>query len=288
MIETLQKNLSRFDTSYFFEHASQKQYAERGYVVTKLFDGNTVNLVRQKLLSIRNNIHEDVTNGVFATGCSPNFDLRNITGEVIDEYVKANIHLIINPENADFLGGTMLLKAPGPTGLLGPHIDNPIVDEEVTSSIFAWIPLEDVDETNGCVHVLPESHRLGHPTRGMYTTYPYREFDDFVYEHAVPVKMKAGEVLMLDHALIHFSYPNKTDKERIAIAFGIKPKNAPQLHFYKNPEQNLVSVYEIDRQFYFYGDIFNAPPANYRVIRQAEPSENHFSRKDFENFFSAI
>ncbi|MBS14425.1 MAG: hypothetical protein CME19_22905 [Gemmatimonadetes bacterium] len=84
--------------------------------------------------------------------------------------------------------------------------------------VSVWIPLVDVDENNGCLYVLPGSHRWGllEGNRGadnlMITT---EEVDKRGKPTALP--MSQGDILFFSNLIFHSSKPNTTDKVRWSV-----------------------------------------------------------------------
>jgi len=94
------------------------------------------------------------------------------------------------------------------------HQDEFFIPTRDRSLTAAWIALDDATTENGCLWVLPGSHRAG-------VIYPDREHEDprfdcsieaydFPYsdDDAVPVEIPAGSVLLFNGYLLHRSLPN--------------------------------------------------------------------------------
>jgi phytanoyl-CoA hydroxylase len=92
-------------------------------------------------------------------------------------------------------------------------------DELVTCFIY----LDDADETNGCLHVVPGSHG----GKRIYQLKPgdYFEVDPSQIEQdkIVPVPLKAGEMIFFDAYLLHFSDINHSPVPRRAIIYTYNP-----------------------------------------------------------------
>lgn len=93
------------------------------------------------------------------------------------------------------------------------------------SKLIVWIPLDDVHLGNGCIHVIPGSHKAGtlpwHRARG--ETHQKRTNPEFVpTEKAVAVEMTAGSVLCFDQHLLHSSAKVPGDEPRRAYRFAVK------------------------------------------------------------------
>ena len=93
------------------------------------------------------------------------------------------------------------------------HQDNGYAAIHPATNLTIWIALDDVDTQNGCVWVLPESHRQGllpHAAAGADNW--YLEVD--VEGQGVPAEMKAGEAIMFSGLTLHRSLLNRSDSPR--------------------------------------------------------------------------
>lgn len=95
------------------------------------------------------------------------------------------------------------------------HQDNgytPLVPEEY---VTCWLALDDAELDNGCLWVIPGSHRQGtlphHNGAG-----PFRVGHDGPDLDGVPVPVERGSVLVFSSLLMHRSGPNTTDRPRRA------------------------------------------------------------------------
>jgi len=95
------------------------------------------------------------------------------------------------------------------------HQDEIYIPTRDRSLIGAWIAIDDATVENGCLWILPGSHRSGY-------LYPQRdhgrpdEFDSSRESHgfeesdAVPVEVKAGTVVFFNGYLLHRSFKNRS------------------------------------------------------------------------------
>ena len=84
--------------------------------------------------------------------------------------------------------------------------------------ISVWIPLVDVDERNGCLHLLPGSHQWGLLGGARDAERVVRMFED-VEQRAKPVvlPMRRGDVLAFSNLTCHASTLNTTDEMRWSV-----------------------------------------------------------------------
>lgn len=89
--------------------------------------------------------------------------------------------------------------------------------------VTCFIYLDQADATNGCLQVIPGSH-IGKPIL------PFRSGSRFEVDpayvdtrQAVPVPLRAGEMIFFDPYLLHFSDLNRSSTPRRAIIFTYHP-----------------------------------------------------------------
>jgi phytanoyl-CoA hydroxylase len=79
--------------------------------------------------------------------------------------------------------------------------------------IAAWVALDDCDEANGQMTVIPGSHQKGLlPVEKADLSVSFTNGQSVIPEgmSQIGVEMKAGDVLFFGGFIIHGSYPNKT------------------------------------------------------------------------------
>jgi phytanoyl-CoA hydroxylase len=111
-----------------------------------------------------------------------------------------------------------------PSGLPGQawHQDERFIPTRDRSLLGAWIALDDATIDNGCLWVMPGSHRNGYlwPTK-MHERPDEFDFADEAYgfdeSASVPVEVKAGAVVFFNGYLLHRSFKNRSDGSRRAL-----------------------------------------------------------------------
>ena len=112
----------------------------------------------------------------------------------------------------------MLGKVPGHTGNPWHQDEHPIPTRD-RSLVGAWITLDDATINNGCIWVLPNSHRSGI----IYDRHPHNKRDEFDSCHEavgfddskeIPIEMTAGSVLFFNGYLLHRSKKNRSNTYR--------------------------------------------------------------------------
>lgn len=213
-----------------------------GYTRFQLLNEESINTLIQFYLQFKT----DVPNRFYATSHSENIEFRLRCSEWIKQTVEKNCSAFL--KDYRILGGAFLIKPAHTTSALEPHQDWNLVNEEKDRSFNLWIPLQDVNEENGTIYILPKSHTRIQTFRGPQIPSPFLKIEKQIWPYLTPLKMKAGEALLYDHALIHGSGPNQTQKERLGIVLGVIPKQTQmQLLGLK---EDCITRFECDENYF--------------------------------------
>ena len=130
-------------------------------------------------------------------------------------------------EKAEMVVENALLKPP----LIGRekpwHQDTAIFDLPVDCPVVgAWIALDAADEENGCMQVIPGSHKAGPTPHFMLKDWQLCD-RDVTQEKAASIPLQPGDCLLWDGLLFHGSQPNRSTRRRRALQFHYKPLSVP-------------------------------------------------------------
>jgi hypothetical protein len=95
--------------------------------------------------------------------------------------------------------------------------------------------------------VVPKSHKFFHPYRGISFPSPFSTYENVVRRYLQPINLKAGDILLFDNRLVHYSHLNQSKTARIVVMSGIFPEEAPILSVFKD-EIQADSPFEIYQQ----------------------------------------
>lgn len=110
--------------------------------------------------------------------------------------------------------------------------------------LAAWLALDDCDEENGCMQVVPGSHRW--PLLCTATADTTQSFTDVTVPvpegvPIVPCEMQAGDVLFFHGLLVHGSYPNRSsDRFRRALIGHYLTGDSQEVGRWYHPVYNML------------------------------------------------
>ena len=208
--------------------AEHKQsFEEQGYVVVRgLFSADEVDHLREHYMTLRQRRRED---GMDPRSSDPlkryprlmqmhRWDETSLRW-LIDARIAACLTGLLGRE--PYAAQTMLyFKPPGARGQ-ALHQDNFYLKVQPGTCMAAWMALDDCDEENGCMQVVPGSQEW--PILCTEKADTTVSFTDVTVPlppdaEARPVLMAAGDVLFFNGALVHGSYPNTSlDRFRRAL-----------------------------------------------------------------------
>ncbi len=83
-----------------------------------------------------------------------------------------------------------------------------------------------------------------------------------------PVETKAGNAVILDDSIVHYSSPNQTDGLRLAIQLILIPTEEKSIHFHMDlgKDRSNVEVLEVDKDFYMKFNPWKKPSEDVKRI----------------------
>lgn len=241
----------------FREPSLQEQFDRNGYVVVDFLSAQAC----QRLLEFWRATPSDLEQVSFSnTIMSRDVAYRRSVHEAVAEAFRPAADALLDDYRLCLCSFNAKLPREE-MGVVELHQDWTFVDESQYRSIGMWCPLVDVDGRNGCLRVVPGSHRLNSHPRGFFEMFPYKELlDCFEQRYLVEVPMRAGQAFVYTQSLFHSSQVNLSDRIRVAAGGLAIPREA-KLRFIMRDVQNdpnRLTVYEVGDEFYLkhmYGSI---------------------------------
>lgn len=135
---------------------------------------------------------------------------------------------LIGFQNPLLIQSMYIFKQPRIGGEVSPHQDSTFLYTEPLSCVAFWFAFEEATRDNGCLWVIPGSHKHGIKRRfvreGDGVTFKPPKGDDPEWADAtqfVPVEVPAGTLVLMHGSLVHMSYENKSDQSRQAYTLHI-------------------------------------------------------------------
>lgn len=256
----------------FIDTALRDQFERDGYLVTECFTPDEA----AELLQIWRSMPSDVASFAFsATVFSRDLGYREAVHRALSTAFLPKIDACLDDYRIAYC--SFIAKRPKEQrGVVQLHQDWTFVDESRFESVGFWCPLVDVVPENGCLWVVPGSHRLNRCARGFgQTRFPYTDLVPVLQEsYLKAVPMKAGQAFIYSQRLFHSSQPNLTDEERIVAGALAIPRESSLLFVSKDPAvgPDELAVYHVAENFYR-THFFSAPPQGTRVGVYKDESE---------------
>lgn len=209
-----------------------RQFQDEGYVILgRTMDDATLQGLRQEEARFREPVGGQERT-IFRSQV-------NDYSQVVREFCLRGAHLpllrqLIGP-NVAFWFNQFVTKLPdGASGRseFPWHQDNGYMAIEPATNVTIWFALDDVDERNGCVWVMPASHKQGlldHRTASADSWHLTLKVEG----DGVPAVLKAGEAVAFTGLTLHRSKLNHTDRPRRAFF----TEYADAASRYRRPEQ---------------------------------------------------
>ena len=148
-----------------------------------------------------------------------------------DERILSLVEEVVTPGIAIY-SGKLTTKMPHAMDICHWHQDDAYYNDHVASEtrMSVWIPLQDATLENGCLWVVPGSHKDGVVEHGSYGGQCPKSMGppDMVAEGAIACPVKAGDMLLFSAELWHHSKENRTDQIRRAFIVSYQEATVPR------------------------------------------------------------
>lgn len=226
-------------TAVFNNADLQHKLDKDGYVVVPFLSPAEV----EQLKALYNNVTQQAPGSFHSTSFNTDYDFKQrITAEVETIYAGKVDTMFSNIQK---LGSSFLTKPVGLTGTMPVHQDWTVVDETKSYSVTIWVPLQDVDASNGAIKVLPGSHRFSKTLRSPNMPNEFDSVADLIDSKMKLLPMKAGEAFIFNHALLHASTLNQSTSPRIAVTYGLVPAGTELCVYIKNTQTGKLERYSM-------------------------------------------
>lgn len=117
---------------------------------------------------------------------------------------------------------TFIIKEPHSDSHVSWHQDLTYWGFNDDKQVSAWVALSDATSENGCMHMLPGSHRNGQRTHSVTedsnnALYLGQKVKGISNDQSRSVSLKAGEASLHHGWTLHTSHPNRSNERRIGL-----------------------------------------------------------------------
>lgn len=163
------------------------------------------------------------------------------------------------------------------------HQNWAFVDEEKYTSVSVWVPLVDSNEENGTLQMVDGSHKRFGQYRGPMVPWELRNLkEEIVSKHLTPMNVKAGQAVILDDSIVHYSNINKTPGLRLAIQLIMIPAEAKSIHYHYDKETDSKNIHVLETNVDFYTHFHPwLKPKGLKSLKTIPFKEKNYSYSDF-------
>ncbi len=238
----------------FKNKTHNKAYLENGFIIEKLLSKEIVQTTLNQLLDLKpDDNYAPQRTGVSNYHCTfldTNEEYKRATNKLFKNLFNPIIEEIFN--NYHVWNANFYVKPPG-AGKFEIHQNWTHVKEENTTSFTIWCPLVDTTIDNGTIMLVKGSHKILPDIATMDVPYYFKNFEEvLVSDYLEPIPCKAGECVIFEDGVIHFSDINKSNSPRYALQILIGPKESNPVYYYHDSQKPELGfeVFEINDDFF--------------------------------------
>lgn len=231
----------------FFNERDQANFFKSGYLIKNDVPSSITERL-QNLYQCNRGFHL----GAFsASMMDPDISYRVRVNNCIAALIGPYLDSLIDSYKGVYYG--FAVKQPSLNGALPLHRDISFIDETTASGLSVWMPLVDTNEKNGALEVVPKSHQLFREPRAPGSPFPGTDIEQEIRaKHLRRLNIKAGQMVIMDHATYHSSEPNRSTNERPVVAGVIVPKEMTLQYYHREQLTGKASLecYQVTDNFY--------------------------------------
>jgi len=223
----------------------QEDFEKNGYVIVDFYSEEEI----QEATDLYYKIHPADEKGFYPATYSFDKRFRDEMDKGLKKIGSRSIETYLT--DIKVVCASYIVKTPGPESGMSIHQDMSLVDESRFTGINIWIPLVDLSVENGTLFLIPGSHRIFPTYRGSSIREFFSDVMDEMLDYLHPVFIKAGQAVIFDQSIIHYSPPNYSDKIRIVTNTYFCHKDTEfRTYFWDNTtEEKFVEGFAQDDNF---------------------------------------
>lgn len=236
-----------------------KTLSKKGFVVLDPLAKDVVEQLRSYYTSLQSPIKKGFHPSLMWDNPVQKKEINQNIRTLIEEWVSTHFC------NHRILYCNFMVKEPGEESRMQLHQDWSYVDEKNDQSFAIWFPLQDLNDQNGPLSMIPYSHLFQNHNRGPGVHCPFQKHEEYIIsEFGIPLFLKEGQPVVWEHHLLHYSPPNYSEQSRLAVTAIIVPKDKNIYHYYQSNGNTEIHQYQVENDFYFHYNIVD-PPNNFAL-----------------------
>lgn len=231
----------------FNDAALQEEFSTKGYIVLpSVLTATELAVIMQAYSPFENEVSQPFHTSHFSADVEYKSTIQKVIYDVVFPKVSAYFNAYVP------IFANLMIKKANPENFLQMHADWTYVDETKFRSISVWIPFVDTNERNGCFGVIEKSHLFMNSIRGPgIQQNNFKRDRIWVKKYGKLVPIKAGDAIVFDHALLHYSLANTSQESRPALNLTLAPKEAPIVHYCIPEGEHIIEKYAVyDKEFF--------------------------------------
>ncbi len=222
--------------------------------------------------------------GYHCTFLDPDHSYRRASDQLIRDVFAERLAEVV-PGYRIFTSN-IYVKPPG-TGRFEIHQNWPTLASMEVPTVTAWIPLQDTGFRNGTMRLAVGGHCVFPDIAAASSD---RFFDDFEHEliekYLEPIDVAAGEALIFDDSLLHWSSDNRSAQPRVTFQLEMVPNGARTVLWVRNPDNaEEFELWESSTDFYLDSDIEEVMgrPTGLRYLGAIANPNRRLTLEEFED-----
>jgi hypothetical protein len=228
----------------FLDPTHQEAFVRQGYVAVRLLTDEDVAELLGSISNLQTAVPTDINGrgySLHTTFLHEDPDYRARAEKLVAEAFARRIDDILVGYRAISAG--LIIKPPG-AGDCELHHDWTMTRDSKDIQLNVWCPLVDVDTANGALRLIAGSHRIVDTIVTAHVPTYFGPYAQSLKNRATEVPLRAGEALIFDTTILHWSPVNTTAVPRPVAATVYVPKDAA-LAFYKIDKAGGRSRFEV-------------------------------------------
>ena len=271
--------------SIFKKSEFNTEYLKKGYIQTNLLSPDQVNSTLGKVLKLKpDDKYSPDRQGASNYHCTfldTNEEYKRSTNELFKAIFNPIVDRIFN--NYHVWNANLYVKQPG-KGKFEIHQNWTHVAEEKDTSFTMWCPLVDTTVENGTLALVEGSHKVLPDIATMNVPYYFKNFEEgLLKNHLKSIPCVAGDAIIFEDGVIHYSDVNKSDKPRYALQILIGPKEVNPVYYFYNEKLDEFELFEINDDFFMKNNYltFHNRPSGQILKEQRKNSNRLITEKEF-------